>query len=75
MTDGYAGYNAGVKTLDADHCCCNAHARRKYEECESENRTVSLMARSFYANISIAEKLIADAGLTGKKKTARRKEL
>lgn len=33
------------------------------------------MARSFYANISIAEKLIADAGLTGKKKTARRKEL
>ena len=75
MTDGYAGYNASVKTLGVAHCCCNAHARRKYEECEPENRTVSLMAQSFYANISIAEQLIAEEGLTGKKKTARRKEL
>lgn len=75
MTDGYAGYNASVKKLGADHCCCNAHARRKFEECESENRTISLMGQSFYANISIVEKLIAEEGLTGKKKTARRKEL
>lgn len=75
MTDGYAGYNASVKSLGAAHCCCNAHARRKYEECESENRSVSLMAQSFYANISIAEQLIAEEGLTGKKKTARRTEL
>lgn len=75
MTDGYAGYNASVKSLGADHCCCNAHSRRKFEECESENRTVSLMGQSFYANISIAEKLIAEEGLTGRKKTSRRKEL
>ena len=75
MTDGYAGYNASVKKLGVAHCCCNAHARRKYEECEPENRTISLMAQSFYANISIAEQLIAEEGLTGKKKTARRKEL
>lgn len=75
MTDGYAGYNAALKLLGADHCCCNAHARRKYEEGESENRTVSLMGQSFYANISIAEQLIAEEGLTGRKKTARRNEL
>lgn len=75
MTDGYSGYNAILKLLGADHCCCNAHARRKLEECEAENRTVSLMGQSFYANISIAEQLIASESLTGKKKTSKRKEL
>ena len=75
MTDGYTGYNASIKKLGVDHCCCNAHARRKLEECESENRTVSLMGQSFYANITIAEKMIDEEGLKGKKKTDRRNEL
>lgn len=75
MADGYAAYDSIAKELGADRCSCNAHSRRKFDESESENRTASLMAQSFYANIGISEKLIEEEGLTGKAKTARRKEL
>lgn len=63
QTDGYAGYGGLTEREDVVHLACWAHARRKYKEAESNDKSLASIAMALIQELYAVERQALEKGL------------